>query len=498
MENNKNFEAQIDSAPPAAFKQIIDNYNNNINLEESSYSLFSSFPENNIINNSNNININHNKINSFHLNENGNKIPQRINNPLNNPMFQYSNMMDFNKLNYIKQGNNINNLMLLNSLNNFNYFNQVNRINNNINNNSINSNSNFVEDNNLKIDIPQLLLTKIEKKYLIDLIIFIQTYCNLKIKSKHLILQHNIYEIKRKNNNQYALNVKESEKKSIENNEEEKENIINENSINREYRDNVVIVSPKKGIFHCINHNKNFKTKNGLMSHCKSSHKFRCGKCGIFFGSIKKINEHVQFCKVNENLIKCSECNLFFNNVELMSFHFFQIHDKKNQQNIQENNISKKLMEDFDNNYKDDKDDGKEKSLIEKYKNLDKEEKIRKQIELKKAEDIVKKIQLKRQEEKLKKEEELKKQEEELEKQDEELKKKEELNRQEEELKKEKESKVYSYSCYRDGKKFETEKEYIKHFTSEHPNDYPFYCYVCNHGFYTNNAIESHRKNENH
>ena len=57
MENSKNFEAQIDSAPPAAFKQIIDNYNNNINLEESSYSLFSSFPENNIINNSNNINI---------------------------------------------------------------------------------------------------------------------------------------------------------------------------------------------------------------------------------------------------------------------------------------------------------------------------------------------------------------------------------------------------------------------------------------------------------
>jgi len=67
MENYKNLEAQIDSAPPAAFKQIIDNSNmnnnnNNVNLEESSYNLFSSFPEINIINNSNDININQNKI----------------------------------------------------------------------------------------------------------------------------------------------------------------------------------------------------------------------------------------------------------------------------------------------------------------------------------------------------------------------------------------------------------------------------------------------------
>jgi len=360
-------------------------------------------------------------------------------------------MMDINKLNYINQGNNINNLMILNKLNNFNYFNQINRINNNINNinnNNNNINSKIIEDNNnnLKIDIPQLLLTKIEKKYLIDLILFIQLYCNLKIKNKNLVLNHDIYEIKRKNNNQYALNVKDSEKISIENNEEyEEEENIKENFMNREYSDNIIIVSPKKGIFHCINHNKSFKTKNGLMSHCKASHKFRCGKCGIFFASEKKINEHVIFCKINNNLIRCSECNLFFDNVELMSLHFFQIHDKKNQQNIQENNISKKLMEDSNKNNKDYK---KEKSLIEKYKNLDKEEKIRKQIELKKAEDIVKKIQLKRKEEELKKQEE-------------EFKQQEESKSQEKELMSENENKIYSYNCYRDGKKFETEKEYI-------------------------------------
>ena len=145
-------------------------------------------------------------------------------------------------------------------------------------------------------------------------------------------------------------------------------------------------------------------------------------------------------------------------------------------------------MEDSNNNNISDKDG---KSFIEKYKNLNEEEKIKKQIEMKKAEDIVKKIQLKKQEEELKRQEELEREEEDLERE-------EELKRQEEELKIEEESKIYNYSCYRDGKKFETEKEYIKHFAIVHPNDYPFYCYVCNHGFYSNDAIESHYKKNNH
>ena len=106
MENNKNLEPQIGDAPPAAFKEIKDNFinNNNVNLEESSYNLFSSLPENNIINNLNNIN--QNKINSFQLNEN--KIPQNKNNFINNPIFQYYNMMNLNKLNYINQVNSLN------------------------------------------------------------------------------------------------------------------------------------------------------------------------------------------------------------------------------------------------------------------------------------------------------------------------------------------------------------------------------------------------------
>ena len=159
---------------------------------------------------------------------------------MNNPIFQYYNMMNLNlnKLNYINQGNNINNinnLMLLSRLNNFNNFNQPNRINNsynNINNNNsinyndsinnkINFNSNLKDDDNLVIDIPQVLLAKIEKKYLIDLILFIQYYCNLKINKKNMVLKHDIYEIKRNNYNQNILNIKNSAKRKLKNDEED-------------------------------------------------------------------------------------------------------------------------------------------------------------------------------------------------------------------------------------------------------------------------------------
>ena len=62
MENFKNVDSQRDSAPPPAFSQIQnkinDNNNSKANLEDSNYNLFSSFPNNNIINNSNNINQN--------------------------------------------------------------------------------------------------------------------------------------------------------------------------------------------------------------------------------------------------------------------------------------------------------------------------------------------------------------------------------------------------------------------------------------------------------
>ena len=59
MDNYKNLDAQKDSAPPAGFFLFKENYNNNnsnSNLEENNYNLFSSFPNDNFINNSNDIN----------------------------------------------------------------------------------------------------------------------------------------------------------------------------------------------------------------------------------------------------------------------------------------------------------------------------------------------------------------------------------------------------------------------------------------------------------
>jgi len=197
MDNYKNLDEQKDNAPPTAFFLFKENYNDNSNsiLEESNYNLFSSFPNDNSINNSNSNNINQCQINSFKANEF--KIPKNSNNQAN----QYYNMM------------------------NLNYFNQGNIINNNINK----INSEALGDNNLMIDIPNWLLTKIEKKYLIQLILFIRSFCNLKISNKYLVFKHDIYEIKIYNKNQCTINVKDSVKKKLDNNEKEEEDIKEEN-----------------------------------------------------------------------------------------------------------------------------------------------------------------------------------------------------------------------------------------------------------------------------
>ena len=298
---------------------------------------------------------------------------QNKNNPKNIPIYQYYNMMNLNKLNYFNQLNYINNQILLN------------RLNNNQGNNNINIiNSGALGDNNLMIDIPQMLLTKIEKKYLIDLILFIRNFCNLKINNKYLDFKHDIYEIKIYKNKNCTINIKDSKKKSLENIEKkeedikeeninENENIINEeqkneikdkedkenhlgdknviNSINEEYNDDIILISTNNHYFLCKNHNKEFKTKDSLMSHCKSTHRFRCEECGKMFGTMKKMNNHLKICekkRLKENKIKCSECDLFFDDVETMTIHFYEMHDIKNQKNIEDQKIKLLLKRDID------------------------------------------------------------------------------------------------------------------------------------------------------
>ena len=172
----------------------------------------------------------------------------------------------------------------------------------------------------------------------------------------------------------------EEQKDEIKDKENNLKNESLINSPNEEYNDDIIIISTKNKLFRCINHNRIFKNKEGLISHCREKHKFRCGECGQFFGIKRKMNKHLKFCKNNElkgNQIKCTECDLFFDDVESMSIHFYKIHDKNNQNNIEEKNISQKikLEEDLNINNKNNKD---EKSLIEKYKDLNEEENINK------------------------------------------------------------------------------------------------------------------------
>ena len=323
-----------------------------------------------------------------------------------------------------------------------------------------------------------------------------------------------------------AFNQEHNTNYNITKNQNENENILNPTY--GDYFDDIMIISHKNKIFHCINHNKSFIDKSGLMSHCKETHRFRCGKCGLFFGIKKKLGKHFGICEKNElkeNKNKCSEYEFITDDDESVPIHFGEMHDKKNQN---EKNIFHKFKfeEDYNINIKNNK--YEKNTLVEKYKNQDEEEKIKKEIELKTAEDIVKKILLKRQKEEMQKQTALKrkkelkeqkklkkssKRQEELKKQEdskvqEDSKTQEDSERQEdtkaneesktkkEKLQRKVETKVFT--CYKDGKKFGTIKGYIKHFATLHPYEYPFYCHLCKHGTYSNNALENHYRSKNH
>ena len=159
----------------------------------------------------------------------------------------------------------------------------------------------------------------------------------------------------------------------------------------------------------------------------------------------------------NEDKIKCSDCNLFFNSVELMSSHYYEIHEKHKISN----NINK------------------EKEKIEEEK---------KRIE-----------ELKKQEEEKKKLEEIKKRKEEKQK-EEEIKKNDEIKGVEilKANKQSNQNNQYYYECYHDKMQFYNEKSYVKHFNQFHKGDFPFYCYICRRGFKSYYAIEEHNRAKGH
>jgi hypothetical protein len=172
-------------------------------------------------------------------------------------------------------------------------------------------------------------------------------------------------------------------------NKNQNESIIN--SKNREYIDDIIIISEKKKIFYCKYHNKSFKYKNVLMNHCKRMHKYQCRKCGIFFELKEKMVNHFILCQPKEINNKLSE--FVFDDDESKSIHFGEIYDKINQDSNKEKNISEKikLKEDCDIYIKNNE---YENPMIDKNKNQDEEE-IKKENELKNDEDIFEQILLK-------------------------------------------------------------------------------------------------------
>ena len=206
---------------------------------------------------------------------------------------------------------------------------------------------NKIENKNiLLINIKYNLLINLEKKYLIDLILFIKEHCKVTINETFTDFHHEIFKLKKnekingykiyinhlekrklkikqaknfveKNKNFIIINNEEEKNINNKNNNENQENHIKENNIiekkyieneNKNFiyeksikcNENIINNSLKENeIFYCENHNKKFKTNSAYINHCRAKHRFKCIKCGILLGAISKVKEHIINCKEN-------------------------------------------------------------------------------------------------------------------------------------------------------------------------------------------------------
>lgn len=310
---------------------------------------------------------------------------------------------------------------------------------NNINNlNITNKNDISISNNNLIIQITPFYIDKLQKDCYINIIQFIMNNCDIILK-KNFFYKNNNFIIKKKKSN-YKLSINKEVKNKIKDQyekkiiEQHKEIVkINENfddiNIKNEINDDSSIENAE---FYCQIHDKTYYTKQAYNNHLRSQHnyKFKCLKCGEKFQTIIKVQNHFSYC--NKNNKKNNE--------------LFKNDNNKSKININTNNKNDEYINKKDNNMNSINIDN---DIMNN--NLKKKQK-KKQEDPKKINDI-------------------------------------KLNNKKE---KEKEGSSYYYECYRDGKTFEEEKEYIKHFKKYHPNDFPFYCDKCDRGFYSYNAIENH------
>jgi uncharacterized C2H2 Zn-finger protein len=300
---------------------------------------------------------------------------------------------------------------------------------NNFNLFSLDSNDTVSEKCILKLNLSPFLLNQLDKKYLIYLIQYIDTFCDLTIENKNLHkIENNIFTIKnvsKKNFNKYSLYVP---LKKFINYKNDKNNDNNENK------------EQQKKEYFCEYHNKKLFNYNDYMY----LPKFQCDKNNHFINENNYINNNNNNninlndnndldnfvnkqklkAKLNYNkneMIKCQECDLIFNNKGLMKLHMNQFHKKINKEESKSNNSFK-------------------------------------------ADNFIKN----------------------------------EINNKIIERNNIKENINNNYICKKDGKIFEIEEDYIKHFQKYHPYDYPFYCKDCNKGFFNNKLLKKHLKKIKH
>ena len=351
----------------------------------------------------------------------------------------------------------------------------------------------------LKIDISKETLKSLEKNILLDIIIYIQNYCNISLISNIFIFNNSNLEInKSKNNlNEFLMTLKNKS-------------------------NNIKIESEKKDDYYCINHNRYFKSNEALQNHYRASHKFKCEICGVYYSSKIKLEKHIinknhQIHNNNNNNNILNKNNNSINIINYPNNNNIIIDENNESKNKEPKKVNKLvlLFEAMDKEKKSKNKKGKgkkiKKDLIQKENELKKQEELKRQEEeLKRQEEERKRLEEERKRvEELKRQEEERKRLEELKRQEEERKRQEKLKRQEEERKKDeikkikqqnktKSNKDYFYECYLDNKRFNSEKEYINHFSKYHNNDYPFYCDKCKKGFYSFQAIENHNYSKNH
>ena len=322
---------------------------------------------------------------------------------------------------------------------------------------------NHYPKNSLIIQISPILLDKLKRENYLDIIKFIIEHCDITLRDKS-DYENETFIIKKKRINNtdnfwYKLSLPKAVKNKIKeeweknimasheeikkiNLEEEKVNEKDklENKINNEniINDNTL----KKGeIYYCKFHNKTFLNQHSYNSHCKSLHQFKCSKCGEVFRTILNVQNH---------FINCSKNNNEYNNININ-----QNDDVK--ENTNEINISPK--DNKINNINEEINSNIQKNIIINNnineKPLENQEKIEINNDIK-------------------------------------------IEKDKHSYKNEKEENFYYFECYRDGKRFSSEKNYVKHFEKYHPNDFPFYCDQCHKGFFSSYSIENHIKSKKH